>query len=273
MSRFVRNYFEKAEALANEGRDFIVFTWTKSLGHAPQELGAKAIVTREGLHWGTIGGGKVEAKAIHLAMSTLAEGKLSKAPVLLEWDLQRDVGMSCGGSVEMLMETFPADSFRVYVFGAGHVSQALVRALALLDCHVSCVDTRPEWLERLPPANSHFDPILVDSMESFAEEIPKEAYCVLVTKGHATDFPILQRLVRRTDLNYLGVIGSTVKARKIKAELKAEGFDDDQCQNFRCPMGIGFKSHEPAEIAFSIVAELLMVKNGKHRTMLAKEDR
>lgn len=267
MSRFVREYFEKADELARRGEDFVVFTWTKSMGHAPQELGAKAIVTRDGLQWGTVGGGKVEAKAIALGVDTLKNKKLSKAPILLKWDLQTDVGMSCGGSVQMLMETFPSQAWKVVVFGAGHVAQALVRNLALLDCHVTCLDARSEWLAKLPAASDRLRIVQMENLPDFAPEIDAESYCVLVTKGHATDVPILKSLVNRSDLNYLGVIGSTVKARRIKAELLDEGYSQDVIEKLRCPMGIGFKSHEPGEIAVSIIAELLLVKNGQHRRM------
>lgn len=264
MSLFVREYFQKADELAQAGEDFVVFTWTKSMGHAPQDLGAKAIVTRRGLHWGTIGGGKVEAKAIALGIEILSEPLQSKAPRLLHWDLQRDVGMSCGGSVEMMLEVFPARPWNLVIFGAGHVGQALVRALALLDCHVTCLDTRPEWLDRLPPAGPRFEPRLVDDLSDYLEHIRPKSYCLLVTKGHATDWPLLRRLVLREDLSYLGVIGSTVKARKLRAELAADGHTPDAIQRFQCPMGLAFKSHEPAEIAISIIGELLMLKNGHH---------
>ena len=264
MSVFVREYFQRADELAQAGEDFVVFTWTKSLGHAPQDLGAKAIVTRSGLQWGTIGGGKVEAKAIALGVAILSEPLHGKAPRLLQWDLQRDVGMSCGGSVEMMLEVFPARPWNIVIFGAGHVAQALVRSLALLDCHVSCLDTRQEWLDRLPARGPRFEPMLLSELGDYLDHIRPQSYCILVTKGHATDWPLLRRLVLRDDLSYLGVIGSTVKARKLRAELKAEGHTPEAIQRFQCPMGLGFKSHEPAEIAISIIAELLMRKNGPH---------
>ena len=261
MSRFAEGFFQHAERLASEGESFAVVTWIGSAGHAPQDLGAKAIVTRRGLYWGTVGGGKVEAKAIAACQELLLAIPLSTAPRLLHWDLQRDVGMSCGGSVDLIFETFPARTWSVNIFGAGHVAQALVRALALLDCHVTCIDTRIEWVDRLPPESSSFKKMLVDNLSLFASDLPPSTYCVLVTQGHAHDVPVLKKLVGRRDLSYIGVIGSSVKARKIRAELIADGFNEESSRNFECPMGIGFRSHQPTEIAVSIMAQLLVLKN------------
>lgn len=261
MSRQSLEFFRHAEALSEGLQDFATVTWVRSEGHAPQDIGAKAIVTREGLHWGTVGGGKVEARAIGFAREMLDRSEMA-SPHLLRWDLQKDIGMSCGGAVTMLFERFLARPWSVVVFGAGHVGQALVRSLALLDCHVTCVDTRREWLERLPPPKpGSFVVHETENMAAFARDLPDSTYCVLVTKGHDSDVPILRELLKKSDLPYLGVIGSKVKGRALRAEMMREGFSPETVKRFHCPMGIAMGSHQPSEIAFSIVAQLLMTKN------------
>ena len=68
----------------------------------------------------------------------------------VEWNLKRDVGMTCGGSVKLFFETYNHSDWRIVVFGAGHVASAVVECLAPLDCHVTCIDSRAEWLDRIP---------------------------------------------------------------------------------------------------------------------------
>lgn len=261
MSRFAQDLFRHTENLAANRDDFVLITWIRSEGHAPQDVGAKAIITRAGLHWGSVGGGKVEARAIRYGLELLSETKETSGPILLRWDLQKDIGMSCGGSVHLLFETFLACPWSIVVFGAGHVGQALVRSLALIDCHVTCVDTRQEWLDKLPSSHQQLKIIATEDMAVFASDLPPKTYCVLVTKGHDTDVPILRRLVQNPHFPYIGVIGSKVKARKLRAELQREGFSPESVQRIHCPMGIPLSTHRPSEIAISIMAQLILVKN------------
>ncbi len=102
----------------------------------------------KGLEYGTVGGGKVENRAIQEAQKMLNE---STAHRLVDWNLQKDIGMTCGGVVSFFFELFEAEHpFHVAVFGAGHIAQEFVRLLLNLDCHISCYDFRQEWLEKLP---------------------------------------------------------------------------------------------------------------------------
>ena len=88
--------------LTESGTAFVEVTMISSRGHVPQEPGAKAIVTSDGLVDGTVGGGKVEAKAIEFARDLLSNGR--KDPQLLTWNLTLDIGMTCGGEATFLFE-------------------------------------------------------------------------------------------------------------------------------------------------------------------------
>ena len=90
-------FYEQLVALEREGTAFVFVILTESLGSTPQDTGAKMLVTTAGLYTGTIGGGKVEAKAIELAQELLADGVAR--PQFVTWTLKGDVGMTCGGSV------------------------------------------------------------------------------------------------------------------------------------------------------------------------------
>jgi len=253
--------FNQANLLLTRGEAFVIVTLVGSAGHAPQDPGAKAVITHQGLSAGTVGGGKVEAKAIQLAQQLLMDNGEAK-PRTLHWDLQKDVGMSCGGSVDLLFESFHTQPWSIVVFGAGHVAQALIRILIQLDCKIICVDPRPEWIAKLPTS-----PQLISQCEGdmprFAADLPALSYCVVVTKGHDTDLPILRHLLPRKDLSYIGVIGSKVKARILRADLLREGFSKDVLQAMHCPIGLPIGSNHPGEIAISIIAELLGVRDEK----------
>lgn len=256
------SYFEKSLELTEIGTPFVTITMISTRGHAPQDPGAKAIVTKDGLVWGTVGGGKVEAKAIELSKSILSSNPNDQTLVQLHtWNLQRDVGMSCGGEVQFLFESFNSKPWRVAVFGAGHVAQELVRLLLRLNCQVICIDNRPEWMDKLPHDSKKLKILAVQSYEEAIPGLDQDTYCVVTTRGHATDLPVLNALLKKGIPPYLGVIGSKVKGIKIRDDLEKLGHSKDSILNVRCPMGIDISnSNHPAEIAVSIVAELIQTK-------------
>ncbi len=246
--------FAKAGELSAAGQAFVLCTLLSSRGHAPQEAGAKALLTADGLIQGTIGGGKVEARAITYAKELLLSQV--QAPLQVDWDLQRDVGMSCGGCVELLFEVFGTRPWHITIFGAGHVAQALCRVLATLSCQVQCVDTRAEWIERLP-GHPRLEALVVENLAAFAQDLRPGTACVVVTMGHSTDLPILAQVLHREDLSFIGSIGSKVKARAIKADLMRLGLSPEALARLHCPIGIELGSRLPEEIAISICAQLL----------------
>src|SRR6188768_1271269 len=149
-------FYEQLAALEREGTAFVFVVLVDALGSTPQDTGAKMLVTPAGLLTGTVGGGKVEAKAIELATAMLARGVTS--PQFANWTLKTDVGMTCGGSVKLYFEPHVAggagSAWPIWIFGAGHVVQALVPVLVPLDCQLTVCDPRDEWLDRLPRARN-----------------------------------------------------------------------------------------------------------------------
>ncbi len=246
--------FAAAEDLRRQGEAFVMVTLLATRGHAPQEPGAKALFTAAGLVSGTIGGGKLEARAQREALQLLEARTI--APRLQALDLQKDLGMSCGGSVELLYELFGDAPWSIAIFGAGHVAQALCRVLAPLACRVICVDPRPEWIERLTPS-PRLRSKVVSNMAEWAHDLEPGTFCAVITMGHATDLPILEVLLQRPELPFVGSIGSKVKARAIKADLARLGVPETAIQRLKCPIGIGKGARVPEEIAILIAAQLL----------------
>ncbi len=255
-------FCEQLIALEQAGGAFVVVMLVEALGSTPQDSGAKMLVTAGGLHFGTVGGGKVEAKAIGVAQEMLATG--TNATRFVNWTLKGDVGMTCGGSVKFYFESHLAGgvgaAWPIWIFGAGHVVQALVPVLAPLSCQITVCDPRREWLDRLPRTrNAHY--VQADAPESLVPTMPDHAFLLCLTKGHASDRPVLQRALAERNFPFVGVIGSAAKAEVLRREMTAAGLSPERAGQFHCPIGLSFGSNDPHEIALSIAAQLLTVRD------------
>ena len=240
------------------GESFVSVTLASTRGSTPQEVGAKMVVTPRGRVCGTIGGGRLEEAALKQAGALLMR-ESEIGCLLLEWNLQHDIGMTCGGVVSVLFEVFHQSTWQIVIFGAGHVAQALARVLVSLKCRITVFDTRPEWLCGLPTA-----PNLLaqksDPLENAVASIPEGAFVALMTQGHRTDKPVLERILKTRNFPYLGVIGSASKAATLRRELRENGISPARAKAFRCPLGLRLGKNSPEEIAISIAAEMLSVR-------------
>lgn len=240
--------------------DSVTITLVECKGSVPQALGAKAKVERSGLVAGTVGGGKVEAKAILYAQEILQQRDSLKCR-LVTWNLTVDVGMTCGGVVTFLFELDRASAWKIAVFGAGHVAQELVPLLTKLECSVTCIDNREEWLDKIPAAENLVKKHAVKP-EVVLKDLAEDTFLILMTQGHATDLPILAEILRtRPTAPYVGVIGSKTKALSLKASLKALDFSQEKIESYFCPIGLFLGNNTPVEISYSVIAQLLQVRD------------
>lgn len=162
------------------------------------------------------------------------------------------------GKIDMYAEQI-ASSGRVYIFGCGHVGQALVPVLAGVGFRCVAADDRPEFADRrlFPEAE---EVKLVD-LNNIAESIqigPEDYVCVM-TRGHSYDTAV-QAQAMRTPACYIGVIGSKNKIAGVQAELRKQGFGDEDFARITTPIGLSIKAETPAEIAISIAAQMIEVR-------------
>lgn len=233
-------------------------------GSAPQVLGAKMLVTRHGLYWGTVGGGKIEARCIEHAQEILKTRSPSESRF---WNLQKDIGMSCGGEVGLFFDVSLESTWSISIFGAGHISQELCRILQSWSCRVTVYDSRPEWLEKLP-CSKNIEKKLSENLAGEVKHLAPGTYLLCMTMGHGTDLPILHEAFQNFDsLGFIGVIGSDVKALKIKKELEQLGVAMDRLHQLASPLGLPIGNNTPCEIAISICALLLANRDGKSFTV------
>ncbi len=254
------SFWEVCDSLQKKSESFVVVTILNSRGSTPQDIGAKAVITANGLRWGTVGGGKVEARAITHSQNLLLDSN-KKNPESITWNLQTDIGMSCGGEVTYLFEIFRENLWPIAIFGAGHVSQALIRTLLNLNCQITCIDSRIEWLDKLP-ASSKIKKIMTNDMATAVNNFNSDFYFLTITQGHAVDLPILKNIFSQfSNAPYIGGIGSTIKAMKLKKELIEFGISPEVLEKFHCPVGLKLGTNHPYEIAISITAEMLQTRD------------
>ena len=251
-------FFEEQTNLLEQGTPFVSVTVVDTVGSTPQDRGAKMLVTEAGRVYGTVGGGKIEVRAIAEAQALLTEDAAPKTR-FVQWSLEKDIGMTCGGIVRVYFEAFNVTRWKIVVFGAGHVANALIDLLVKLDCRITCIDPREEWLARLPES-PRLTKVLSADMPSEVAGIAEGSFVILMTMGHTTDKPILVEILRTRTFPYLGVIGSNAKAKRLRQDVLAAGLDEAATRAFFCPVGLEIGSNHPQEIAVSVVAQMLQVR-------------
>ena len=259
-------FVERLAELAASGAPFVSVTLVETVGSTPQDAGSKMLVTANGLDIGTVGGGRVEAKAIDHARQMLGRAaNVAASAELVQWNLQSDVGMTCGGVVKLFFETYNHSQWQIVVFGAGHVAAAVVHCLLPLECRLMCIDPRQEWLNRLP-ATPRLVKRRADNPSEHVAALPDDAFVLCMTMGHRTDRPVLEEILRQgRTFPYLGVIGSRAKRAVLVRELTAAGIPAERAAAFRCPIGLELGSNLPGEIAVSVVAELIQERDAWRR--------
>jgi xanthine dehydrogenase accessory factor len=234
-------------------------------GSVPSQPGARAFVGARGLIKGTVGGGKLEATAIEIARDWIQgitqQSVFSEKRTLFKtFNLQRDLGMSCGGEASLFFELKQVITWPIAVFGAGHIAQTLVPYLCELNANITCFDTRREWIDRMPEhpkliKHTGEDPSLL------IKRLHPETFFVVMTQGHATDLPIVEAILKNRVPPYLGVIGSHQKARTLRAKLAELGVNTGAIERVTCPIGFDWGDQTPIEITHSIIAQLLSVRD------------
>ncbi|MCP4335048.1 MAG: xanthine dehydrogenase accessory protein XdhC [Gammaproteobacteria bacterium] len=235
------------------------------VGSTPREAGARMIVAADVLY-GTIGGGNLEFQACRIARDQLERGEEIG---LRRFPLGAGLGQCCGGLVNLMFERLAADSdwaslareddtIELYLFGAGHVGSALVRALQDLPVRINWIDTRDDILPQAPPVG--INAIFSDTPEAEIDAAPAGSYFLVMTHDHGLDQRLCEQILKRDDFAYFGLIGSRSKRRNFETRMQRRGIDAQRFAGMTCPIGIdGIRSKQPAQIAISVAAEILQV--------------
>lgn len=316
-------------------------------GSTPRSAGSKMLVDRNGLLFGTVGGGLGEATTIDAARDALADGRSRLLPIDMSGTMMAGADLVCGGRLNMFVQVVEPkhldvfqnlrrrigqrlDSYlitptegapepvllypegggageipgglaetilddppasaglcewegrlffveavgartRLILAGGGHVSRATAEMATLVDFDVFVQDDRPEFVapERFPWIAPERLAAVPEFANCFSGEIlgdPIDAHCFLaiLTRGHAHDYHVLVQALR-TPAGYIGMIGSRRKRDQIYARLLADGFAQADLDRIHSPIGLAIGAETPAEIAVSIVGELVSVRAAAKR--------
>jgi xanthine dehydrogenase accessory factor len=248
-----------AEAL-RRGESVALVTVVRARGSTPQRAGAKMLVFPDGRIVGTIGGGCYENDACGKAREALTTGRPAMLHYELNDDFAQENGLICGGQMDIHVDPL-APAPRRYIIGAGHVGWQLARAAAETGYRIHVIDDREKFAnpDRFPQAED----ITVEPIAEWLQRvvIPPSAYVVVVTRGHQHDLDAMRALAGR-DLKYVGLIGSRAKVARIRAALVEEGMPPDCLDRVHAPVGLEIGAVTPAEIAVSILAQLIAVQRG-----------
>lgn len=228
---------------------------TSSAGSTPRKAGSKMLVYKDGSVKGTIGGGAIEHQAIHLAIQLIESG----APVLKHFELFDDLKMECGGAMDIYFEPIGVLP-RLYIFGGGHVGKALAGYASGLGFQTVVIDPREGIFD-----SWNVKGIVTSCTDYFQAveelEFSGNTYIVIVTHQHEFDEKLLH-LCAVKEFAYLGMIGSRRKVGEISKRVIDDGIlSKEILARIDMPIGIPFEAETPAEIAISIVAKMIDVKN------------
>lgn len=234
-------------------------TVIKTKGSTPRGTGTKMIVCADGDIYGTVGGSAVEALIVEEARKCIQNQTFKKVRHTLDDPEREDTGMICGGEMEFFIEpiTIPP---HLIIFGGGHVALPLARLASQIGFSYTIVEDRTEYAgrDRFPDAKD----IIVTNEEQFGQDVsftPTD-YVAIVTRSHDIDYVAL-KAVLKYPVKYIGLIASKRKKKQVFEKLKADGFKDSEIRMIHSPIGLDIAAQTPAEIAVSIVAELIQVKN------------
>ncbi|MHA1214237.1 MAG: XdhC family protein [Candidatus Hodarchaeales archaeon] len=253
-----------------KGEPCVLVTVVNVKGSAPQKPGAKMLVSHEGKRlWGTIGGGSIEKQAIKQAKHQLEKHEvLLKEYELLEGSSPKATGMLCGGNMTLFYDIIGI-GHKAFIFGAGHISQKLTPLLSSLGFSVTIIDNREFFVEDsfkdIPYANTVTGK-LPDVIKDLG--IPPKSFVVVMTYSHDLDEKILGFILKEFNeevkrWKYLGMIGSKRKVKEVFSRLEKEGINKELLDLIHAPIGIPIGSQTPEEIAISIAAEIIKVRNEK----------
>lgn len=234
----------------NQGRSYAVLTLAATEGTTSRTQG-KMLVFEDGQLCGTIGGGQGEHAAIREALP------------LIGTEGTKLVTLSHGyGTMTVLIETFAAPPLLV-LCGGGNVSRCLMQHAKLAGFRLWLLDPRPrEQIEAAIALADRFFPV-EDYEQALDElEIPDGAFYVSASFSHATDESAILGIMKK-NFAYAGMLGSRKKIEVLFQKCRERGISQELLSRLHTPIGLDVGGQTPEELSVGILAEILMVKNGK----------
>ena len=249
------DFIEMLNAARSSGKAFAEVILTATEGTTPRHAGTRMIVSEDGTISGTIGGGDIEQLVIADALSCFHTRK----PLLKTWPVVQNDGEQSGSETIYIQPHFPRA--RLILCGAGHVAGKLIPIAKSIGFAVTVIDIRDEAQVRERAAAA--DEFLLSA--SWAEglsRIPEadNQYLIACAFNFDQDEEILFHLLQRKNA-YIGMLASSYKRETIYNHLQQRGVSEENLRQVHSPIGLPLGAETPEEIAVSIAAELLRVRN------------
>lgn len=250
-----RRLTKEALRLLEAHQPFVRATVVRVQGSVPGKMGASMLIQADGGFVGTVGGAALEEQVKELARRAFErrEGDLVHFD-LAEWK-HGGLPSLCGGSVDIALE-YVAARPNLLLWGGGHVARALADLLPALDYSYSVADDRPEWIgpDRFPHAERRET---VEPARVWEVFDPKSFTHLYVLGYDAQKDLAVLRASREKFPGAIGLIASAPKREHMFAELRRHGWSREMVRRIRSPIGISIGAESPAEIAVSVVGELI----------------
>lgn len=251
---------EIAAERARRGVRAVVATVLARHGSAPGTPGQKLYLAEDGACAGTVGGGAVERAVLEALVAKLDPRAGAAAHETRTFALGPELGMCCGGRLEVLLEPLEA-LVPCVVIGGGHVANALAPLLPRLGFAVTVADGREGWTFGAA-ASAEGVRVLAVEHDDLDAEVDPRGVCLVMTHDHQLDQRAIEWALRR-GFAYVGGVGSRAKAERTRKRLEAKGFSEDDRARVRMPIGVDIGARLPDEIAIAICAELVAWKRGR----------
>jgi xanthine dehydrogenase accessory factor len=287
----INTWHEAIVYCEQQGCAYVIVTVLQSAGSTPRDAGTKMLITGDS-QYDTIGGGHLEYQASMSARRLLANNKACQE--IESYPLSSKLGQCCGGAVKLLFEVMVNHRQHLAIFGGGHVAQALVPIMAQLPLQISWIDSRDNFFgnhlehpagdiknadekfamhsglpssvankaQQIVAALNNVKAIASDSPCEIIDTLPDFGWVVILTHNHQLDYEIVETALKHPNLVFIGMIGSTTKAKRFVTKLAHRGFSKQQISRLVCPIGErSITGKRPIEVAVSISAQLINLLN------------
>jgi xanthine dehydrogenase accessory factor len=262
MSEFLQ-VTQAASQELKAGRISCLTTVVRARGSAPRHLGARMLVLDNGDIQGTIGGGTLEHRVIQDALKLLPYGNNELKNYVFDPNGRSGSVGLCGGAVDILMEVLRPDP-TLLIIGAGHIARPLAQIASVLDMRIVIIDNRKDWANnnRFPDVAAIHIVDYEETSETLApipEPINSNTYVVITTWGY--DLPALEQALAAKPA-FISLVSSPSKARELFRRLIKNDVDPSILKQVHTPAGLDIGAESPAEVALSILAEIIGTQRG-----------
>ncbi|GKX30039.1 xanthine dehydrogenase accessory factor [Vallitalea longa] len=261
----MENIYEELISMKKRGQSCIMVTVIEMTGNTPVTVGKKMLVDGKDNSIGTVGGGALEYYAKQKCRELLIsqQSKLEKY-ILNEGEVVTEgetvLPMACGGRVTLFYEYIGVKA-KVYIFGAGHVGQALTKVLSKMNFYITVIDDRKDIYDTVECANRKVQSTYVNFIEN--EELDLNSYIIVCTPSHKNDFNVINKVLElKLKPKYIGMLCSQVKLKTFLDKIH-DKFGKVDLSNLYSPIGLDTGGCSPEEIAISIASEILAISYGK----------